>query len=119
MLQVMATSIVEEVVLRTAEKHGVPRAVAQELLAGSRPCVHLVPFQSLTLAQQEGARPAARTGGVPSLPDGADWWPYGAPESAPESAPAGRGEPLELTAVPYYAWANRTGGSMRVWLPTD
>jgi DUF1680 family protein len=22
-----------------------------------------------------------------------------------------------LTAVPYYAWANREDGSMRVWLP--
>ncbi|MDN3029620.1 DUF1963 domain-containing protein [Streptomyces sp. S.PB5] len=69
----MTTSIVEEVVLRTAEKHGVPAAVAQELLVSSRPCLHLVPFQSLTLAQQEAARPVARTGGVPSLPEGVNW----------------------------------------------
>jgi DUF1680 family protein len=43
------------------------------------------------------------------------WWPY-APASgaAPEAA-----EPLELTAIPYYAWANREDGSMRVWLPTS
>jgi uncharacterized protein len=26
-------------------------------------------------------------------------------------------QPLELTAVPYYAWANRTPGAMRVWIP--
>ncbi|MFI8232653.1 DUF1963 domain-containing protein [Streptomyces sp. NPDC085900] len=79
----MTTSLVEELVLRTAEKHGLPGPVAQEMLAGSRPCLHLVPFQNLTLAQQEEARPAARTGGLPSLPDGVDW-------------PEGR-EPLVLT----------------------
>ncbi|MFB7763429.1 MULTISPECIES: glycoside hydrolase family 127 protein [Streptomyces] len=38
-------------------------------------------------------------------------WPYGA--EAPEPA----GEPVELTAVPYYAWANRADGAMRVWVP--
>ncbi|MFF7645225.1 DUF1963 domain-containing protein [Streptomyces canus] len=69
----MATSFVQELVLRTAEKHGAPGPVAQELLAGARPCLHLVPFQSLTPAQQEEARPAARTGGLPCLPYGADW----------------------------------------------
>ncbi|WP_181805834.1 DUF1963 domain-containing protein [Streptomyces shenzhenensis] len=79
----MTTSIVEELVLRTAERHGVPEPVAQELLTGSRPCLHLVPLQDLTLAQQEEARPAARTGGLPDLPDGVDW-------------PDGRG-PLVLT----------------------
>ena len=51
-----------------------------------------------------------------------DWWPYRAPH-APEApdTPAGtpdRGTPLELVAVPYFAWANRDTGSMRVWLPT-
>ncbi|MEU2427563.1 DUF1963 domain-containing protein [Streptomyces sp. NPDC007851] len=69
----MTTSIVDELVLRTAARHGVPGPVAQELLAGSRPCLHLVPFQGLTLAQQAEARPAACTGGLPSLPDGVDW----------------------------------------------
>jgi hypothetical protein len=73
MIVVMSTPIVEELVLRTAEKHGVPVPVAQELLAGSRPCLHLVPFDSLTPAQQHEARPAARTGGLPCLPAGVDW----------------------------------------------
>lgn len=27
------------------------------------------------------------------------------------------GEPLELTAIPYFLWGNRTPGPMRVWLP--
>jgi hypothetical protein len=69
----MTTSTVEELALRTAAGHGVPGPVAQELLAGSRPCLHLVHFQGLTPTQQEEARPVARTGGLPSLPDGVDW----------------------------------------------
>ena len=44
------------------------------------------------------------------------WWPYAAADPTDSQAP---GAPLELTAVPYYAWANRTTGGMRVWLPTD
>ncbi|MGW5616006.1 hypothetical protein [Streptomyces sp. NPDC003877] len=79
----MTVPLAEGLVLRTAERHGVPGPVAQELLAGSRPCLHLVGFQGLTLAQQEEARPAARTGGLPFLPDGVD-------------LPEGR-EPLVLT----------------------
>lgn len=43
------------------------------------------------------------------------WWPY----ATAGDAPAADGEPVELTAVPYYAWANREDGSMRVWLPTS
>ncbi|MEV2211032.1 beta-L-arabinofuranosidase domain-containing protein [Streptomyces sp. NPDC050997] len=43
------------------------------------------------------------------------WWPYGPADSSPRQG----GEPVELTAVPYYAWANREDGSMRVWLPTS
>ncbi|CAM5646429.1 hypothetical protein GCM10010378_60990 [Streptomyces viridochromogenes] len=73
MIAVMTTPIVEELVLRTAGKHGVPSPVARELLAESRPCLHLVTFQALTPAQQQEARPAARTGGLPCLPDGVDW----------------------------------------------
>jgi DUF1680 family protein len=47
------------------------------------------------------------------------WWPYRSRRHADEPAhPAAAGEPVELTAVPYYAWANRRDGAMRVWLPT-
>ncbi|MGW7046542.1 glycoside hydrolase family 127 protein [Streptomyces avermitilis] len=49
------------------------------------------------------------------LPDGG-WWPYRSTEATPGTAPEA-GEPVELTAIPYYAWANRQNGSMRVWLP--
>jgi hypothetical protein len=93
MIAAMTTSIVEELVLRTAEQHAVPGPVAQELLAGSRPCLHLVPLHGLTRAQREDARPAARTGGLPVLPDGVDW--------------PGRRKPLVLTvdcaALPHEA----------------
>ncbi|MGW0859803.1 glycoside hydrolase family 127 protein [Streptomyces sp. NPDC002690] len=55
-----------------------------------------------------------------------NWWPYTPAGAHGDSGTTGardtgepvRGEALELTAVPYYAWANRTTGSMRVWLPT-
>ncbi len=48
----------------------------------------------------ERARPAAA------------WWPYG------PTVPASTGQPLTLTAVPYFAWGNRAEGSMRIWVPT-
>ena len=47
------------------------------------------------------------------LPD-QGWWPYRT--AGTEEAPTD-GEAVELTAIPYYAWANREDGSMRVWLP--
>jgi hypothetical protein len=43
-----------------------------------------------------------------------DGWPY-APADEPFRGAAGA--PLELQAVPYYAWGNRGPGAMRVWLP--
>ncbi|MEU1519733.1 beta-L-arabinofuranosidase domain-containing protein [Streptomyces sp. NPDC005811] len=51
--------------------------------------------------------------GRPLTPDEPGAWPY---------RPLGTGEPrpgagVGLTAVPYYAWANREAGAMRVWLP--
>ena len=51
-----------------------------------------------------------------------NWWPY---PSAPASTAAADGrEPaansrIELVAIPYYAWANRRDGAMRVWLPAE
>jgi hypothetical protein len=27
--------------------------------------------------------------------------------------------PVPFTAIPYYAWANREAGAMRVWIPRD
>lgn len=52
---------------------------------------------------------------------GDGWWPYRpsaepAAADAPRTPPAGSAQ--ALTAVPYYSWANRQDGAMRVWIPT-
>jgi hypothetical protein len=49
------------------------------------------------------------TAGVRGEPADPGWWPYGAGTAD--------SRPVLLTAVPYYAWANRARGSMRVWIP--
>lgn len=52
------------------------------------------------------------TGSV--APAGPTDWPY------PETTASGQeSTPVELLAVPYYAWANRDLGAMRVWLPAS
>jgi hypothetical protein len=67
------TSIEERIVLETAAAYGVPGPVARELTARVRPCLYLVQHKEMPASQRETARPAARTGGLPALPDGADW----------------------------------------------
>jgi DUF1680 family protein len=48
------------------------------------------------------------------LPPGeTDGWPYSPHGTRPQRS----GEAAALTAVPYYAWANRGAGAMRVWMP--
>nr|MDQ2831785.1 hypothetical protein [Chloroflexota bacterium] len=32
-------------------------------------------------------------------------------------APRDAGASIKLTAIPYYAWANRAPGPMQVWIP--
>lgn len=56
-----------------------------------------------TLTLTGWRRPKASTG----------WWPYHHP--GPEQP---LGEAVQLTAVPYFTWANRDIGAMRVWIPT-
>ncbi|MGW1726680.1 DUF1963 domain-containing protein [Streptomyces sp. NPDC002306] len=73
------TAIDERLIHETAAKYGVPGPVAQELMAGSRPCLYLVPFEQVPPSQRKNARPAARTGGLPALPDGVDWPDGGEP----------------------------------------
>ncbi|MFD9001444.1 DUF1963 domain-containing protein [Streptomyces sp. NPDC059582] len=67
------TAIDERFVHETAAKYGVPGPVAQELMARSRPCLYLVPYEQVPPSQRRNARAAARTGGLPALPDGMDW----------------------------------------------
>ncbi|MGR3874384.1 DUF1963 domain-containing protein [Streptomyces graminifolii] len=64
------TSIDEPLLLETAAKHGVPEPVVRELMARTRPCLYLVQHGDLPEPSRENARPAARTGGLPALPDG-------------------------------------------------
>ncbi|WP_393086580.1 DUF1963 domain-containing protein [Streptomyces sp. LN704] len=56
-----------------AEEHGVPGDVAGELAALLRPCVHLVKYEDLPEGGRSDLRPAGRTGGLPSLPEGVEW----------------------------------------------
>jgi DUF1680 family protein len=58
----------------------------------------------VTLTAWGKLRPGGRTSG---------WWPYRDVATAPDL-----GADVELIAVPYYAWANREPGAMRVWIPT-
>ncbi|MFJ1967214.1 DUF1963 domain-containing protein [Streptomyces sp. NPDC087903] len=67
------TLIDERLVHEAAVRYGVPGPVAQELMARSRPCLYLVPHEDVPSSLRESVRPAARTGGLPALPDGVDW----------------------------------------------
>ena len=68
--------------------------------------------------------PVAELGGVPGVTlagtvRDADGWrrtEYRDLRQLREQAPAG---PARLTAVPYFAWANREEGAMRVWIPAS
>ncbi|MGY4859326.1 glycoside hydrolase family 127 protein [Cryobacterium sp. AP23] len=66
------------------------------------------PDLGVPLVRITGSRRAADTGELyPALA-----------ESAGGVVPIG-GEPLTVTAVPYYRWGNRAPGGMRVWIPTS
>jgi hypothetical protein len=67
------TSIDERLLLETAAEYGVPAPVARELMAGTRPCLYLVQHKEVPESLRDNARAAARTGGLPALPDGVDW----------------------------------------------
>ncbi|MFI5882615.1 DUF1963 domain-containing protein [Streptomyces sp. NPDC051554] len=67
------TSIDEALLLETAAKHGVPAPVVRELMARARPCLYLVPYDEVPESRRGSTRPAARTGGLPALPDGVNW----------------------------------------------
>ncbi|MFF7159758.1 beta-L-arabinofuranosidase domain-containing protein [Streptomyces sp. NPDC008139] len=68
--------------------------------------------------------------GYRRTPPADGWWPYrrsaastahattteAGGTAVPDTPPSD--SDLVLTAVPYYAWANRQDGAMRVWLPT-
>ncbi|MFJ9356530.1 YwqG family protein [Streptomyces mirabilis] len=67
------TSINERLVHETTAEYGVPEPVAQEFMARLRPCLYLAPHNEVPPSRREDVRSAARTGGLPALPDGVDW----------------------------------------------
>jgi uncharacterized protein len=59
-----------------------------------------------------GASVVIDTEAVPRTSGRPGSWPY---QAAPGDA--GTGDPVTVTAVPYFQWDNRDGRPMRVWLP--
>lgn len=53
-----------------------------------------------------------RAAGATRPRDQASWWPY-----ATAAGHGPTGEPVALSAVPYFTWGNRASGAMRVWVP--
>ncbi|MCO8304615.1 glycoside hydrolase family 127 protein, partial [Streptomyces sp. RKCA-744] len=47
------------------------------------------------------------------------WWPYrdGGEGTGGDTGGAETAARVPVTAIPYYAWANRERGAMRVWIP--
>lgn len=79
--------------------------------------LRLDPTQPVTAVPQRGELGdivvLRAAGMLPARPAGS-WWPYGPSEAADDT-----GSPVELTAVPYFAWGNRAPGAMRVWVPVS
>ncbi|MFJ3670247.1 DUF1963 domain-containing protein [Streptomyces sp. NPDC090106] len=67
------TLIDDQRVRELAAGFGVPPAVAGQLMAHTRPCVYLVPLDEVPPSLRDRTRPAARSGGLPALPEGTDW----------------------------------------------
>jgi uncharacterized protein len=57
---------------------------------------------------------AVRAEGVGTTAGEWGGWPY---RDVSGAGPARRGDPVTLVAIPYFAWANRAPGPMRVWIP--
>ncbi|WP_026151007.1 glycoside hydrolase family 127 protein [Streptomyces prunicolor] len=67
-----------------------------------------------------GVTTVVGSGRLRARPAGQGWWPYRTTrDTGRDGADTPADTPVELTAIPYYAWANRENGGMRVWLPTS
>jgi DUF1680 family protein len=71
----------------------------------------LVPPAAPAELYRDADRPAA------AGPDGAALEGAGPDGAALEGG--GPATPVALTAIPYFLWANRSAGAMRVWIPTE
>ena len=84
--------------------------------ANPLPEIHLLTYIEMQAAWKPGL-----LGGVNVL-RGAGVWREGSNWSGGlyDMENAGRRpEPIQVTAIPYYAWANRGAGAMRVWMPAE
>jgi len=61
---------------------------------------------------------ADRLGGVATVRARGSTMPGTGPLYAPYGSASAATRDVELTAIPYFAWANRQPGAMRVWIPT-
>lgn len=72
-----------------------------------------VPLRSTPRPDLLGGVVTVEAAGRRGSPTAGSWWPY----TRRGEAASYEQRPVPLTAVPYYAWANREAGSMRVWVP--
>jgi len=72
-----------------------------------------VPIESGSV-EQLGGLPGVKLAGAVRVPDGWSQSEYLDLREVPAAAPPA---PTQLLAVPYFAWANRDEGGMRVWIP--
>lgn len=76
----------------------------------------VVPVPGTPLPALDGAVPLQVSGSVAQASPAAAAWPYPVRGSADAEVTAA---PHTWTAIPYFAWANRGVGPMRVWLPVQ
>lgn len=74
------------------------------------------PVAGAPLPALDGAVPLQVSGSAVGVSPAASAWPYPTHGSADAEVTA---TPCTWTAIPYFAWANRDVGPMRVWLPIE
>ena len=89
-------------VLLSEDEAALKPVIAPDLLGG------IVTLQGPALAQKT----KYRNHGVPVRRNEALYFP--AHHLIPSDV-----RPVEITAIPYYAWANREPGAMQVWIPME
>ncbi|MDN5688323.1 MAG: glycoside hydrolase family 127 protein [Brachybacterium sp.] len=75
-----------------------------------------VPEPRAPITALDGAVPLAVSGSAVAVSEAAAAWPY--PVHGTADVEVTR-TPTTWTAIPYYAWGNRSVGPMRVWLPLE
>ncbi|WP_422117849.1 glycoside hydrolase family 127 protein [Brachybacterium sp. UNK5269] len=76
----------------------------------------IAPVAGAPIAALDGAIPLTVSGSAVAVSPAAATWPY--PVYGTSDATVAQ-TPATWTAIPYYAWGNRTVAPMRVWLPLE